>query len=315
MRSEKWSVKEISIDAKRLPRKALPKVEELMASIKQLGLLQPIGLEPDGTLCFGRRRFEAVKRLGWTRVDVRVLESTEDKLHYLRVQQDENEQREPLTPSEAADLARQLLPAAKEEAKARQTENLKKGRETPVVAICHNGETAEKPKAGAKARDVVAAAAGMSPRTMEKAVEVVEAADADPERNGDLREVMDAQSVDAAHKELKKRKAADAVGTELPEKCAAAFAARPEFVKGSKLLADLEKLIAGAVGGPAGHYLKGRLPHFQTALRNVRNQFLAGKPHAVCPYCAGAKGDCDCCKGCGWVPKHVYATSPAGRKR
>src|SRR5262249_50063798 len=57
-----------------------------------------------------------------------------------------------------------------------------------------------------KTRDKVAEAVGMSGRTYEKAKQVVEAAEADPETVGDLAEKMDKNgSVDAAHQEMKRR--------------------------------------------------------------------------------------------------------------
>jgi len=44
------------------------KVAELAESIAQVGLLQPIGVRPDGTLVYGYHRLEACKRLGWTEI-------------------------------------------------------------------------------------------------------------------------------------------------------------------------------------------------------------------------------------------------------
>ncbi len=57
-----------------------------------------------------------------------------------------------------------------------------------------------------RTRDKVAAALGVSGKTYEKAKQVVEAAEETPEQFGDLPEVMNDRSVDAAHKELRRRR-------------------------------------------------------------------------------------------------------------
>jgi SAM-dependent methyltransferase len=50
------------------------KVAELAASIAELGLLQPIGVRPDGTLVYGYHRLEACKQLGWTEIPAVVVD-------------------------------------------------------------------------------------------------------------------------------------------------------------------------------------------------------------------------------------------------
>ena len=42
----------------------------LMKSIQRVGLLQPITITPDGLLVCGRRRLEAIKRMGWRTLKV-----------------------------------------------------------------------------------------------------------------------------------------------------------------------------------------------------------------------------------------------------
>ncbi len=48
----------------------LSSIEELMDSIKDIGLLQPLTIDQHNQVVSGNRRFEAVKRLGWTKVEV-----------------------------------------------------------------------------------------------------------------------------------------------------------------------------------------------------------------------------------------------------
>ncbi len=47
-------------------------VGDLVNSIGEVGLLQPIVVTPDNTIISGHRRFKAIQSLGWTRVEVEV---------------------------------------------------------------------------------------------------------------------------------------------------------------------------------------------------------------------------------------------------
>lgn len=92
----------------------------LMASIEKVGLLQPITVTPDGVLVCGRRRLEAITRLGWRSVKVWVRAGISDNLSGLLAQQDENVLHKPLTPTEAAGLYRELKAVLAEDARRRQ---------------------------------------------------------------------------------------------------------------------------------------------------------------------------------------------------
>jgi ParB family chromosome partitioning protein len=95
-------------------------IEPLMMSIQKLGLLQPVTITPDGVLVCGARRLEAVKRLGWRTLKVWVRSGISDELNRLLAQQDENEQRKPLTPSEQVALFRELRKLMAEDGARRQ---------------------------------------------------------------------------------------------------------------------------------------------------------------------------------------------------
>lgn len=77
-------------------------LSDLMNSMKQTGLLQPIGVRPDKTkkgkyeIAFGNRRFLAAQKLGWTDIDVVMLEPGE-KNEFLIMNLVENLQRKDLT--------------------------------------------------------------------------------------------------------------------------------------------------------------------------------------------------------------------------
>lgn len=101
-------------------RKELGDIDALARSIEDVGLLQPITLTPDGVLVCGKRRLEAVRRLGWTTLKVWVRSGISDELSHLLAQQDENQQRKPLTQLETAHMYAEVKRLMAEEAEQRQ---------------------------------------------------------------------------------------------------------------------------------------------------------------------------------------------------
>jgi len=88
----------------------------LMQSIEEVGLLQPVTITPDGVLICGWRRLEALRRLGRRTLNVWVRSGISDQLSHLLAQQDENEQRKPLSPVETARLYAEIKVLQDEEA-------------------------------------------------------------------------------------------------------------------------------------------------------------------------------------------------------
>lgn len=88
----------------------------LMRSIEEVGLLQPVTITPDGVLICGWRRLEALRRLGRRTLNVWVRSGISDQLSHLLAQQDENEQRKPLSPVETARLYAEIKVLQDEEA-------------------------------------------------------------------------------------------------------------------------------------------------------------------------------------------------------
>ena len=52
----------------------LSSIEELMESISEVGLLQPLIIDSRNQVISGNRRFESIKRLGWEEVEVNLIE-------------------------------------------------------------------------------------------------------------------------------------------------------------------------------------------------------------------------------------------------
>ena len=55
-------------------------VSDLINSIQEVGLLQPIVVTPDNLIVSGHRRFKAIESLGWSLVECEVKEISEDEL-------------------------------------------------------------------------------------------------------------------------------------------------------------------------------------------------------------------------------------------
>lgn len=101
-------------------RHDLGDIDQLVASIRERGLLQPITIAPDGTLLCGARRLEAVRRLGWKQINVWVRSGLSTRLQQLLAEQDDNTLHKPLTATEAAALYRELKQIIAEDAGRRQ---------------------------------------------------------------------------------------------------------------------------------------------------------------------------------------------------
>jgi N6-adenosine-specific RNA methylase IME4 len=177
-------------------RKDLGDIEALARSIDQIGLLQPIVIRPDNTLVAGARRLAACRMLGWQHVPIYVAASLDDELRLLWAERDENTCRLDFAPTEAVAIGRTIEECEREAAKERMTAGI--NQYTEPCGNLPQGEIG-------KTRDKVGAALGMSGKTYEKAKAVVEAAEEDPDTYGDLPELMDAESISAATREMKRR--------------------------------------------------------------------------------------------------------------
>lgn len=150
-------------------RVALGDIEQLAASIKEVGLLHPIVITPSGRLVAGFRRLEACRRLGRKRVPVTIATSLTDARALLVAERDENTCRLDMTPSEKVSLGRALEELERPKAAKRKADAGKAN--LPNAS----GEKFT-PLAGAgKTTDIVGAAVGMSRPTYERAKLVVEA--------------------------------------------------------------------------------------------------------------------------------------------
>jgi ParB/RepB/Spo0J family partition protein len=96
-------------------RRDMGDVAGLAASMKELGLLHPIVVRPDGVLVAGERRLRAAKLLGWETIPVNII----DLEAVTRGEFAENAVRKDFTLSEAVAIKRALEPLEKARAKER----------------------------------------------------------------------------------------------------------------------------------------------------------------------------------------------------
>jgi hypothetical protein len=108
-------------------RKDLGDLAGLEASIRELGILQPLLIDPDHGLIAGARRLEVAKRIGLAEVPVRVIETLADAAKRLKAERDENTCRKEMTASEQLALGRRLEVMYKEEADKRRKEGNRRG--------------------------------------------------------------------------------------------------------------------------------------------------------------------------------------------
>jgi N6-adenosine-specific RNA methylase IME4 len=160
-------------------RKTLGDLKPLMESMDNLGLLHPIVISKDKRLIAGQRRVEAAKKLGWTSIPATVVDLKE----VLRGELDENAVRKDFTPSEQAAIAKAIWKVEEEKAKKRQKAGIRPSGKFPQ---------------GGRTRDLVARWVGISGKTLEREMEILESKDKS------LITLMDATSVDQAYKELRR---------------------------------------------------------------------------------------------------------------
>lgn len=162
-------------------RRELGDVAALAESLKSVGLLHPPVVTDDRLLVCGFRRIEAAKRLGWTRIEVRVVRPDD----LLAAERDENEVRKDFTPSERVAIAREI--------EARLGDRRGRRTDKELVHDCAQVPNAPAPKRGQKTRDVASKAAGFKNReTYRRAAKVVD------KGSPKLKEAMDAGAVSIA---------------------------------------------------------------------------------------------------------------------
>jgi len=167
-------------------RKTYGDLDALAESIRDRGLLQPVGIRPDGSLVCGERRIRAFKILKRTEIPVHVCEGLDDELRYLEAERDENSCRQRLTPPEAREQQERLEPLYAKLAKAEQQKSPgrpKKGGGTSTTFSEPRDDTR-------RTATRAAASTGYSATTLKKVAEMEAAAKKHPKLYSQFVEVM-----------------------------------------------------------------------------------------------------------------------------
>jgi ParB family chromosome partitioning protein len=174
----------------------------LAASIREVGLLHPVVITPEGRLIAGERRLIACRdKLNWPEIPVRIVPLKK----IARGEAAENFVRKNFTPSEAVAIARALEPEIKAAAKERQ--GTRTDRHPAKLAEGERGDS----------RDTAARLTGFGHSTLAKAEAVINAAEREPERFGKLLDAMDRTGrVNAPFRRLKVMQQAEAIRKEPP---------------------------------------------------------------------------------------------------
>lgn len=101
-------------------RRDLGDLTDLVDSIRDIGMLQPVTISPDGVLICGARRLAAAKQLGLRRINVWVRSGISTPLQQLLAEQHDNTVRKPFSPAEAAGMYQELKLLLAEDAARRQ---------------------------------------------------------------------------------------------------------------------------------------------------------------------------------------------------
>lgn len=135
-------------------RKDFGDLNELADDIRQNGLINPPVVNKSFELLAGERRLRACKSLGWSQIEVRMMD-TRDAEHELNVEISENENRKEFSKAERVDYMKRLL--AIEQAKASERQNL-----------------GLKSDEGSRADDVAASQFGIGRDTLRKEISIVD---------------------------------------------------------------------------------------------------------------------------------------------
>ncbi len=96
----KVAISEIVVDQAVRIRKDVGDIEVLQSSIEKVGLINPVMIDENNHLIAGNRRLTACKKLGWTEIEVTVVQLNGDLIKMLDVEIAENFFRKDFTPDE-----------------------------------------------------------------------------------------------------------------------------------------------------------------------------------------------------------------------
>lgn len=195
-------------------RRDLGDLTDLMDSIRELGLLQPIVVTNECKLIAGGRRLEACRKLGMTEANVVVAAHIADAVTLLKAERDENTCRKDMTASELIALGRQIEALEKPvgTARIREAQVARWGSESNFVPA--NEVTDGTLPARHDSREKAAEAVGLSTATYSRIKQVANEAEGfknvrgsqiavSPERQAESKEALQLMDRIAAGEEVR----------------------------------------------------------------------------------------------------------------
>lgn len=172
------------IIVKKRIRNSADNTTELEKSISKLGLLHPIVITSENILIAGLRRLTACKKLGWTEINVNIINLEELKDGEI----EENQIREDFTNDEVLAIAAYYTPKIKDE---------NKGQNQHTKSAC--AESAQAEKENKKTRKSVAEKTGKSYDTIQRLKEIQEEAKTNPKFAKLYKNIEDTNSRDTTN--------------------------------------------------------------------------------------------------------------------
>jgi hypothetical protein len=171
-------------------RKDYGDLTDLIESIRQHGLLQPIGVLPGNRLLFGGRRLEACKQLGWESIPYTRPRTQDHALALLKAERDENTCRKDMTLSELVELGRRIEEMERPAAQARMAAGAHRAREVRWHGDdgLRADDRSPSDRAANETRHRVGDTLGVSGATFERAKHILDLAN-DPNVPEEVREV------------------------------------------------------------------------------------------------------------------------------
>ena len=283
------------------PMMTADELQALADDIRENGLREPIETY-DGQIIDGRNRLEACKLSGVT-PRMREWDGEGSLTAYIV---SKNLRRRHLTPSQRAELGRELEPLFAAEA-AEQQENAPKNREGKFALVVDKvGKSAER----------AAKSVGSSERSV-KAAKAIHAAA--PELSEKIK--AGELTVHAAEKQIKEEAAAkpsrptDELGVVLPDNMIPVFEARKRMKAVLNHLSKLKTLIGEAIALPGSDEIdNARAQQAERDRKNIGNLFRFAMPYALCsPVFIANHAEHDLAKR-GWLTEQQYKNLPDGEK-
>lgn len=289
-------------------------LQALAEDILAHGLQQPIELLDD-KIIDGRNRYKACLIVSVTPRFVKVYPQ-DPVAHVLS----RNLHRRHLTTSQRAMIAARAKEYYEEEAKKRQTSNLKRGDESPVVVKLpqreKQGENAEK----GKSRDLAGQALRVSGSTVDAASKVLEQAPPEVIKAVDEGKL----SVSAAAKTITKQKskpteqarAVDGDNRPIPGYLVPLFQTNEKFEKFAQTISTLKGQVHQAIEENPVAWARFNENDFRAKLDRLHDSLVLSAPYLVCCYCGGEQSkNCQGCKGAGFLSKAQARCVPQEMRR